>query len=76
MRYLPATEAQVASMLEAIGVPDMDALFATIPGDLRLNRDLDLPEPLAEEPLMMHLRTLAGRNASLCGPCCFLGGGV
>ncbi len=76
MRYLPATETQVDAMLEAIGVPDVSALFSVIPDELRLHRDLDLPAPLAEEPLMAHLRALAGRNDALCGPCCFLGGGI
>ena len=76
MRYLPATEAQVATMLETVGAADIGALFEPIPPSLRLDRDLDLPPPLAEEPLMRHLRELAGKNTAMPDTCCFLGGGV
>ncbi len=76
MRYLPATDAQVSAMLETIGAADIEALFEPIPTSLRLDRDLDLPPPLAEEPLMRHLRELAGKNTSMSETCCFLGGGV
>ena len=76
MRYLPATDAQVSAMLETIGAADIEALFEPIPPSLRLGRELELPAPLAEEPLMRHLRELAGKNTSMSDTCCFLGGGV
>ncbi len=76
MRYLPATDAQVASMLEAIGAVDMDALFAMVPESLRLHGDLDLPPALPEAPLVRHLRALAAKNMPSCDVGCFLGGGI
>ena len=76
MRYLPATDAQVSAMLETIGAADIEALFEPIPPSLRLDRELELPPPLAEEPLMRHLRALAAKNTSMSDTCCFLGGGV
>ena len=76
MRYLPTTDEQVSAMLETIGVADLDALFEPVPDRLRFRGELDLPAPLAEEPLVRHLRQLAARNTPLCDSACFLGGGV
>ena len=76
MRYLPATEAQITSMLEAIGIPDLPSLFSMIPEELHLPRELDLPQPMTEEPLLQHLTELAQANKPLAGPRSFLGGGA
>ena len=38
MRYLPLTDADRRAMLARIGVADIDALFADIPKDKRLDR--------------------------------------
>ncbi len=76
MRYLPATPEQVDSMLATIGVGELYDLFEPIPERLRCRDTMDLPAPLAEEPLVRHLRQLAGRNTSLSDTCSFLGGGT
>lgn len=52
--YVPNTEKERREMLESIGMTQMDDLFADIPKDLRLDRPLDLPEPMSE----MELRDL------------------
>ncbi len=63
-------------MLETIGAADLDALFEPVPDRLRFRGEMDLPSPLAEEPLVRHMRQLAARNTPLGDTACFLGGGV
>ncbi len=43
MRYLPLDAAERAAMLTRIGVPDVEALFADIPADKRIDGLVDLP---------------------------------
>ena len=76
MRYLPTTDEQVSAMLETIGAADLDTLFEPVPDRLRFRGEMDLPSPLAEEPLVRHMRQLAARNTPMCDSACFLGGGV
>jgi glycine dehydrogenase subunit 1 len=76
MRYLPQTEEEVAAMLAAVGVPDVDALFDTVPGPLRLGRLLDLPPSLGEADLIRHLEELAAKNDLGGATPSFLGGGL
>ena len=61
MRYLPHTQEDIRSMLDAIGVDGLDDLFASIPGDCRLKTPLDLPDPMSEWELNDHMDGLAGR---------------
>lgn len=63
-------------MLEAIGAASIDELFAMIPGELCLGRDLKIPPALTELELSAHLARLAGRNVSCDERACFLGGGA
>ena len=76
MRYIPHTEADIRHMLEAIDVPDVDALFDSIPENLRLGRELAVPSAMAERELLQHMRMLAARNRAADGTVSFLGGGV
>ena len=56
MRYLPHTEQDIKEMLEAIGIPNMGALFDSIPDRLRLeapavNKELETnPELVNQDP--------------------------
>ena len=59
MRYFPQTDQDRARMLKTIGTGTVDDLFAAIPGPLRLDRDLDLDEPMGEIELERHLNNLA-----------------
>ena len=59
MPYLPHTREEVASMLKAVGVDNLDHLFSTIPEDCRFRGDLNLPEPLTEWELNDHMASLA-----------------
>jgi len=74
MPYIPNSDDDVKTMLEAIGVSSLDELFSTIPDSLRLTKPLDLPPPLAEPELINHLKQLAARNDP--GEVSFIGGGV
>ncbi|MDD3919925.1 MAG: aminomethyl-transferring glycine dehydrogenase subunit GcvPA [Eubacteriales bacterium] len=46
--YVPNTVQERQAMLEEMGLPNMDALFADIPDDARLLLPLNLPDGLAE----------------------------
>ncbi|MBE9582217.1 MAG: aminomethyl-transferring glycine dehydrogenase subunit GcvPA [Proteobacteria bacterium] len=63
MRYLPHTSEEIASMLEAVGVDDLDSLFSTVPEECRFSADLDLPESLTEWDLNAHMQALANKMA-------------
>ena len=76
MRYIPHTEEDIRQMLAGIGVNTVDDLFSEVPSDLRLNRDLDLPEALSETELLRNLQELASVNATAETYLSFLGGGA
>ena len=76
MPYFYNTPDDIAAMLQAIGVGSIDELFDSIPGDLRLNRPLDLPPALSEMELAQHLQSLAAKNSHIGQKVCFLGGGA
>ena len=75
-RFIPNTPAQQQQMLQAIGVPDFDALFSDIPAGLRLKGLPDIPAAKSEMEVMAHLKKLARRNASTDTHVCFLGAGA
>jgi len=72
--YLHITPAQQADMLKTIGVGSMDELLAQVPGNLQLQRDLDLPPALTELELEAHVKKLAKQNE--VDRVCFMGGGA
>ena len=76
MSYLSLSEADRAEMLEAIGVASTEELFAQIPEEVRLDRELDLPPALGEAELVRHLEKLASRNVHTGAELSFLGAGV
>ncbi|MBI3989384.1 MAG: aminomethyl-transferring glycine dehydrogenase subunit GcvPA [candidate division NC10 bacterium] len=76
MHYIPNTDADCERMLQAIGVPSVEDLFADIPRKMRLRRALDLPPPMSEAELTRHLRSLADKNADVDRYPCFLGAGA
>ena len=75
-RYTSATEADRREMLAAIGLEEIDELFAEIPPDLRLGRELDLPDGLSEPEAFEHLAALAAGNADADSEVCFIGAGM
>src|SRR3954453_22128061 len=76
MRYLPLTAEDRSEMLARIGVADIDALFADIPADKRLNALTDLPRTRSEMEGERVLGRMAGRNVSAGSVPFFIGCGA
>src|SRR5207302_1400686 len=74
MRYLPKSAAERQQMLREIGAGSIDDLFAPIPGEYRLRRELRVPGALAESEIMDYFRQRAAENAA--GFAMFLGAGA
>ena len=62
MRYLPITETDRRVMLEAIGVPSVEALFADVPQEALLAEPVDLPPHASEYEVEKRLARLAAQN--------------
>ena len=75
--YAPHTDAEIAAMLESLGLDSLDDLFAVVPDALRLAAGLELPAGLPEPDAMARVEQLAAANRP-CGPdlVCFAGGGI
>jgi len=74
MRYLPKSPADRAAMLQAIGVRSVNDLFAPIPAEYRLARDLDVPRQMAESEIVDWFKQRAKENGE--GYTSFLGAGA
>src|SRR3984957_9866065 len=61
MRYLPKSPAERLEMLEKIGAQSIDDLFAVIPAEYRLDRDLDIPRQHGESEIIEWFRTAAAK---------------
>ena len=75
MAYLFNTPEDQSQMLAAIGLDNLEELFASVPADLRLSEPLALPPALTELELSQHVTRLANENQSAAEHVCFLGGG-
>lgn len=75
-RYIPNTEADKKQMLDSIGVSSMSDLFSDIPGNLKLNRKLNIGEPMSEMEIVRHMKGLTDKNKSAEELVCFLGAGA
>jgi len=74
MRYLPKSPADREAMLKAIGARSIDDLFAPIPAEYRLNRDLKVPRQMAESEIVDWFRERSRETAD--GYVNFLGAGA
>ncbi|HEV3040618.1 MAG TPA: aminomethyl-transferring glycine dehydrogenase subunit GcvPA [Candidatus Angelobacter sp.] len=74
MRYLPKSPADRQQMMREIGIQSIDELFAPIPAEYRLNRDLKVPRQMAESEIIDYFRECAETNAAGYGV--FLGAGA
>ena len=63
MLYFPHTDEEIASMLQVVGVENLDNLFSTVPEDCRFRGDLKLPEALSEWELNDHMASLSDNMA-------------
>jgi glycine dehydrogenase subunit 1 len=75
--YIPNSVPETkAAMLKETGAASIDEFYADIPPELRLDRKLDLPEPLlSEAALVRHVESLLSRNTSARERLSFLGAG-
>ena len=74
MRYLPKSPADREAMLKAIGARSIDDLFAPIPEEYRLQRDLKVPRQMAESEILDWFRERSRENGD--GYATFLGAGA
>jgi len=74
MRYLPKSPADRKAMLQAIGARSIDDLFAPIPAEYRLERDLKVPRQMAESEIVDWFRERARENGDSYST--FLGAGA
>jgi glycine dehydrogenase subunit 1 len=74
MRYLPKSPTDRKAMLKAIGAKSIDDLFAQIPDEYRLNRDLKIHRQMAESEIVDWFRERSRENGD--GHATFLGAGA
>ena len=62
-RHIGPDEYEIAHMLEVLDLPDVDTLIdQTIPNNIRMSGELNLPEPLSEKEALADMTDLANRN--------------
>jgi glycine dehydrogenase subunit 1 len=76
MRYLPLDASEREAMLARIGVPDIEALFADIPADKRINGLLDMPLAMSEMAVERKMGVMAAQNLAAGSAPFFLGAGA
>ncbi|MFN2595142.1 MAG: glycine dehydrogenase, partial [Actinomycetota bacterium] len=76
MDFVPHTAADDRAMLDAVGVDSMSDLFESVPAELRLDRDLEVPAALSEVELIDHIAELAAKCSGARDLVCFAGGGA
>ena len=65
-RHLGPTDADVGEMLGTLGLQSLEALTAaTVPSDIRRQKDLDLPLHRGEQAVLKEIRSIAAQN-TLC----------
>ena len=63
LRHIGPNADQTKEMLKVIGVDSVENLiFQTIPSDIRLPQNLDLPEGISENEFSAHIRALGNKN--------------
>ncbi len=77
MRYLPLTDADRSAMLDVIGAPDVDALFADVAPEHYLKAPIEgLPMHASEMAVERHMRRLSRKNLAAGDAAFFVGAGA
>jgi glycine dehydrogenase subunit 1 len=74
LRYLPKSDSERRTMMEACGIDSLEALFAHLPPEARLQRPLNLPPGISEYEILEYFKKRGAENAD--GYACFLGAGA
>jgi len=74
MRYLPKSPDERKQMLAEIGAASIGDLFACVPSEYRLERDLAIPRQMGESEIVDYFKSAAAQNA--LGYASFLGAGA
>ena len=73
MKYIPHTPDDIRAMLDVIGVSSLEDLYAEVPEELQLHRELDIPQSKSEIEVRRIIRAMADKNRKLVP---FAGAGV
>lgn len=73
MKYIPHTPDDIRAMLDVIGVSSLENLYAEVPEELKLHRELDIPQSKSEIEVRRIIRAMADKNRKLVP---FAGAGV
>ena len=73
MKYIPHTPDDIRAMLDVIGVSSLEDLYAAVPEELKLHRELDIPQSKSEIEVRRIIRAMADKNRKLVP---FAGAGV
>ena len=73
-KYVPNTEAEQKAMLSEIGFSSFDELFAHVPEEVKLKKELDIPSGLSELEVRRDMTKLAEKNKIF--PVIFRGAGA
>lgn len=76
MEYIPNTLEDQREMLKTIGASSIEDLLCNIPPEVRLKRELNLPESLSEIELLSEIKGLSDMNAHTGEYISFLGAGA
>src|SRR5271169_5867521 len=76
MRYLPLDASEREAMLARIGVPNIEALFADIPPDKRIQGLLDMPPAKSEMAVERAMSAMANLSVAAGSVPFFLGAGA
>jgi len=75
--YLPHTDAEVATMLEFLGLASTEQLFAVVPEALKVQAGLELAAGQSEPDVFARMESLAEQNLARADRMvCFAGGGA
>ena len=72
-KYFPHTQDDLQSMMERVGVKNLDGLYAQIPDSIRFKGDYQLPSEMSEMEVRQLFEKLGSQNEQLT---CFAGYGV
>ncbi len=64
-KYFPHTEADIAQMLQRIGVDSLDDLYAEIPDSVVWKKEYNLPSSMSELEVRNYFETLGSKNLPL-----------